>query len=94
MQQKMSVKSWEFSLLKFGQCPLKYSSLVFLTRLKSQPKASWWLCVNALCRSVTSCHFELGGPSGVALDVVLLGAIHPPDLERDATTCVWVNAQV
>ena len=73
MHQKRSVKLQEFSLLKFGQWLLKYSSLVFLTRLESQPDTSWQLCVNTLCRGVTSHHFKLGGSSGVALDMVLPG---------------------
>ena len=73
MHLKMSVKSQEFSLLKFGQWLLKYSSLVFLTRLESWKNASWQLQVSTLCRSVTSHCFKLGGPSGVTLDVVLCG---------------------
>ena len=41
MHQKTSFRSWEFSLLKFGQWFWKYSSLVFLTNRESQPNASW-----------------------------------------------------
>ena len=73
MPKDVHVKLQEFSLLKFGQWLLKYSSLIFLTRLESQRYASWQLGVNALCRGVTSCCFELGGPSRVALDMVPLG---------------------
>ena len=62
-----------FSVLKFGQCLLKYSSLVSLTRLESCLNASRWLCVNALCRGIISHCFELGSPSRVALDMVPLG---------------------
>ena len=72
---KMSVKSQVFSLLKFGQWFLKYSSLVFLTRWESQPNASWQLLINILWRGIISHHFELGGPLGVALDVALLRGV-------------------
>ena len=54
-----------------GECLFKYSSLVSLTRLVSQLNASEQLHVSTLCKGGISCHFELGGPSGVALDVVL-----------------------
>ena len=70
MHQKTSDRSRVFSVLKFGQCLLKYSSLVFLSRLESWLNASRWLHVNALCRGIISCCFELGAPSRVALDVV------------------------
>ena len=73
MCQTMSGRSRVFSVLKFGQCLLKYSSLVFLTRLESQLNASRQLHVNALCRGIISDCFELGGPSRVALDMVPLG---------------------
>ena len=73
MCQKTSDRSWVFLVLKFGQCLLKYSSLVFLTRLKSWLNASRPLHFSALCMGATSHHFELGGPSGVALDMVLPG---------------------
>ena len=33
--------------------------------------ASEQLLVSTLCKGGISCHFELGGPSGVVLDVVL-----------------------
>ena len=68
----MSIKSQVFSLLKFGQQFLKYSSLIFLTKWVSQSNASWWLLINTLWRGVISSCFKLGGPSGVTLDVVLL----------------------
>ena len=70
---KMSDRSWVFSMLKFGQCLLKYSSFVSLTRLESHLNVSRWLHVNALCRGIITWCFELGGPSGVALDMVPLG---------------------
>ena len=69
----MSDGSWVFSVLQFGQCLLKYSSLMSLFRLESCLNASRWLHVNALCRGIISYCFELGGPSRVALDVVLPG---------------------
>ena len=71
IHQKTSVKSWVFSLLKFGRWSLKYSSLVFLTRWVSQANASWQLLINTLWRGIISCHFELEAPLGVALDVAL-----------------------
>ena len=67
----MSDMSWVFSVLKFGQCLLKYSSYVSLTRLESQLNASRQLGVNALFRGIISHCLELGGPSRVVLDVVL-----------------------
>ena len=73
MHLKMYNRSWVFSVLKFGHFLLKYSSLMFLTRLESQLNASRWLHVSVLCRGIISHHFELEGPSGVALDVVLPG---------------------
>ena len=73
MCQITSDRPQVFSVLKFGQCLLKYSSLVCLTRLESWLNASRQLHVSALCRGIISHCFELGGPSGVALDVVLLG---------------------
>ena len=73
MHLKMPVKLQVFSSLKFRLCLLKYSSLASFTRLESWLNASWQLCDNALCRGSVPCHFELGGPSGVALDVVPLG---------------------
>ena len=73
MCQKTSDRSWVFSVLKFGQYLLKYSSFISLTRLESQLNASRWLGVNALYRGVTSCCLELGGPTRFSWDVVLLG---------------------
>ena len=58
------------SIGKLGECLLKYSSLVSLTRLVSQLKASEQLYDSTLCKGGISCHMELGGPSGVDLDVV------------------------
>ena len=73
MHQKMSMKLQEFSLLKFGQWLLKY----FLPHLPHQTgvSAKCFLvpCVNTLCRGITSHCFKLGGPLGVALDMVTLG---------------------
>ena len=54
----------------FGQCLLKYSSLVSLTRLESWLNVSWQLGVNALNRGVTYHCFQLGGPARFAWDVV------------------------
>ena len=62
-----------FSVLKFWQYLLKYSSLIFLTRPEYWLYTSRWLHVNTLCRGIISHCFELEGPSRVALDVVLLG---------------------
>ena len=73
MCQKTSDRSQVFSLVKLGKCLLKYSSLASLTRLVSQLNASWQLHISTLCKGGISCHLELGGHSGVALDVVLLG---------------------
>ena len=53
-----------------GECLLKYSSLVSLTGLVSQLNTSKWLHVSTLHKGGISCHFELGSPSGVAVDVV------------------------
>ena len=50
-----------------------YSSLVSFTRLESWLNASWWLLVNALCKGVISCDFEVEDPSGVAWVMVLPG---------------------
>ena len=58
------------SVVKLGECFLKYSSLVSLTRLVSQLNASEWLCVSTLYKGGISHCLEQGGPSKVALDVV------------------------
>ena len=58
------------SIVKLGECFLKYSSLVSLTRLVPQLDASEWLCVSTLYKGGISHCLELGGPSEVALDVV------------------------
>ena len=63
---KTSDKSYMPSMVKLGECFLKYSFLASLTRLMSWLNASEWLCLSTLYQG-----FELGGPSAVALDVVL-----------------------
>ena len=57
--------------VKLGECFLKYSFLASLTRLVSWLNASEQLCLSMLYQGGTSCSLELGGPSEVALDVVL-----------------------
>ena len=73
MCPKMSDRLWVFSIVKLWECLLKYSSLTSLTRLVSRLNASWWLCISTLCKGGISCHFELGGTFGVALNMVLPG---------------------
>ena len=68
---KPSDKSHVPSMVKLGECFLKYSFLAAFTRLVSQLNASEWLCLSALYQGGTSCCLQLGGPSVVALDVVL-----------------------
>ena len=58
-------------MVKLGECFLKYSFLASLTRLVSWLNTSEWLCLGTLYQGGTSHHLELGGPSMVALDVVL-----------------------
>ena len=67
---KTSDRSCVPSIMNLVECLLKYSSWVSLTRLVSQLNASEWLHVSTLCKGGISCCLELGGPSGVALDVV------------------------
>ena len=67
---KTSDRSHVPSVVKVGECFLKYSFLASLTRLVSQLNASEQLCLSTLYLDGTSCHLELGGPSEVALDVV------------------------
>ena len=67
---KTSDKSCVPSVVKLGECFLKYSFLATHTRLVSQLNASEWLCLSTLYQGGTSCHLELGDPSTVALDVV------------------------
>ena len=59
------------SIVKLGECFLKYSSLVSVTTLVSQLTASEWLHVSTLYKGGISHCLELWGPSKVALDVVL-----------------------
>ena len=93
MCQKMSDRSWVFSAVKLGKCLLKYSSLTSLTRLVSWLNASWEVCISTLCNGGISFHFELGSPSGVALDVVLPGGETSTGSGEGVATWVWVNAQ-
>ena len=65
---KISDRSCMPSIVKLGECLLKYSSLVSLTRLVSQPNASKWLHVSTLYKGGISHCLELGGPSEVALE--------------------------
>ena len=58
------------SMVKLGECFLKYSFLASLTRLVSWLNASEWLCLRTLYQGGTSHCLELGGPSKVALDMV------------------------
>ena len=67
---KTSDKSCMPSRVKLGECFLKYSFLVSLTRLMSQQNTSEQLCLSTLYQGGSSHHLELGGPSMVALDVV------------------------
>ena len=68
---KTSDKSHMLSIVKLGECFLKYSFMATLTRLVSQLNASEQLCLSTLYQGGTSCCLELGGPSAVALDMVL-----------------------
>ena len=68
---KTSVKSWVPSVVNLGECFLKYSFLVTLTRLVFQLNASEQLCLSTLYQGGTSHCVELGCPSTVALDMVL-----------------------
>ena len=70
MHLKTSDKSCMPSVVKLGECFLKYSFLASLTRLVSWLNTSEQLCLSTLYQGGTSHHLELGGPSAVALDVV------------------------
>ena len=59
------------SAVKLYECLLKYAFLASFTRLVSRLNASEWLCLSILCQGGTSHCLELGGPSEVALDMVL-----------------------
>ena len=67
---KTSDKSHMPSMVKLGECFLKYSFLAALTRLASWLNASEQLCFSTLYQGGTSCHLELGGPAVDALDMV------------------------
>ena len=66
------------SMVKLGGCLLKYSFLASFTRLVSWLNASEQLCLSTLHQGGTSHHLELGGPSKVALDVVLARGMLSP----------------
>ena len=68
---KTSDKSCLSFMVKLGECFLKYSFLAIHTRLVSQLNTSEWLCLSTLYQGGTSYCLEVGGPSPVALDVVL-----------------------
>ena len=68
---KTSDKSCIPSVVKLGECFLKHSFLAAITSLVSQLNASDQLCLSTLYQGGTSHHLELGGPSAVALDMVL-----------------------
>ena len=67
---KTSDRSYMPSVVKLGECFLKYSFLASLTRLVSWLNASEGLNLRTLYQGGISCHLELGGPSEVVLDVV------------------------
>ena len=69
---KTSDRSHVPSVVKLGECFLKYSFLASLTRLLSLVNASEWLYLSTLYQGGTLCHLELGSPSQVALDVIPL----------------------
>ena len=66
---KTSDRSYVPSMVKLGECFLKYSFLASFTRLVTQLNASEQLCLSTLYQGGTSHCLELGGPSEVALDV-------------------------
>ena len=70
------------SVVKLGECLLKYSFLGSFTRLVSQLNASEWLCLGTLYQGGTSHCLELGGPSEIVLDVVLPRGMLPPGSEE------------
>ena len=68
---KTSDRSCMPSVVKLGECLLKYSFLASLTRLVSWLNASKRFCLSTLYQGGISHCLELGGPSEVALDMVL-----------------------
>ena len=67
---KTSDRSCMPSMVKLGECFLKYTFLASLTRLVSQLNASEGLHLSTLYQGGTSHCLELGGPSEVFLVVV------------------------
>ena len=67
---KTSDRSCMPSVVKLGECLLKYSFLTSLPRLVSCLNAAKWLCLSTLYQGGTSHCLVLGGPVKVALDVV------------------------
>ena len=82
------------SIVKLGECLLKYSSLVSLTRLVFWLNTSEWLHDSTLCKGGISHCLELGGPSGVALDMVLPRGMSSTGSGEGVAAWAWVNAQV
>ena len=68
---KTSDRSCMSSMVKLGECLLKYSLLASLTRLVSWLNASEQLYLSTLYQDGTSHHLELRGLSKVALDMLL-----------------------
>ena len=62
-------------MTKLWECFKKYSSLAFFTRSESQLNASEWLYLSALFQGRTSHLLGLGGSSGAAWGMVLLGGL-------------------
>ena len=75
---KTSDRSCVPSMVKFGECLLKYSFPASLTRLVSRLNAFEWLYLSTLYQGGTSHCLELAGPSEVALDVVPLRGMLSP----------------
>ena len=82
------------SIVKLGECLIKYSSLVSLTRLVSWLNASEWLHDTTLCKGGISCCLELGALLELPWMWSSQEACHPLGLQRGVTAWAWVNAWV
>ena len=90
---KTSDKSHVPSVVKLGECFLKYSLLATHTRLVSWLNASEWLCLSTLYQGGTSCCLERGSPSAVTLDVVLPRGMLSTGSREGSHLWVWGSVQ-
>ena len=91
---KTSYRSHVPSVVKLGECFLKYSFLASLTRLVSWLNASEWLHMSTLCQGGISCHLELEALLRLSWMWSHQEVCQPLGLGRGVASGTWGNTQV